>query len=241
MGINIRYNSKALAPNAKAPFEGIGGLAPYLYSVVAGGAGGTINPSTGLYTAPSQTGIDTIRVTDAASQVAQLQVGVSSPIQLVCDIIQTYMQLQVGQVMLWDQKWNVPNDSRLYVVISELSCKPFANNNRLDGSGSSLNTILSTNFQVTLQLNVMSRTDIARLRKEEVILALMSDYSERQQEINSFYIAPISSSFINLSEVDGAAIPYQYSINVNMQYFVSKTQAVNYYDSFDEASVIVDP
>ncbi len=74
-----------------------------------------------------------------------------------------------------------------------------------------------------------------------MILALNSVYAEQQQELNSFRIFPLSQSFVNLSELEGAAIPYRFTISINMQYAVVKTKSVPYYDTFSAATVATDP
>lgn len=235
MPLSLISNASAMATNITLPFAGIGGATPYVYSVVGGGAGGMINSSTGVYTSPNVTGVDTILVTDASSNTAELDISVCAPIELVCDVIQNQMSLGVGQVYLYNQKLLIPTDSALYIAVGVLSCKPFGNNRSyVSGSGSSLQQVQSTNFQATLSIDIMSRNTQALLRKEEVILALGSSYAESQMELNSFYIAPISSSFINLSEIDGAAIPYRFNISVNIQYLVQKTTATSDFTDFEQ-------
>ena len=214
MPLSISAGSLALSPSLTTYFLGVGGTAPYVYSVLAGGAGGTINPITGFYTAPSVTGSDSIQVTDAASGIQTVDILIGTPLELFCDVIQRKMNLGQGQVYLFDQKINIPTDSRLYVAVGVTSCKPFGNSNRLNASGFEDQ---SANFYSTLDINILSRGPEARDRKEEVILALNSIYSQQQQEQNGFYIGKISTSFVNLSEIDGSAIPYRFVISVALQ------------------------
>lgn len=234
MSLSIIQNATAMATNLTCPFSGIGGTEPYVYSVVPGGAGGTINSSTGIYTSPSGTGIDTILVTDALLATAETTILVATPLELFCDIIETEMGLSQGQVYLWDQKLNIPKDSRLYIAVGILSCKPFGNSNTLNSNGDS---VQSVNMSAMLSIDILSRSKDARNRKEEIILALGSDYAERQQELNSFYVSRLTNNFVNLSEEDGAAIPYRFNITATIQYFVSKTSAVSYYDTFSTSQV----
>lgn len=235
--MNVLQNATAMAPNLTLPFSGNGGVAPYTYSIVAGGIGGTINASTGLYTSPNTTGIDKVRVTDSASTTAQASILVGSPIQLFCDILQNEMSLKSNQIWLWDQKVNIPTDSNLYIAVAMLTCKPFGNSNRFyDGSDTE-----SVNMHATLSVDILSRSTTALDRKEEVVMALMSQYAQSQQELNSFYIGKIPTSFKNLSEIDGAAIPYRYNVDVAIQYFVTKTKAVSYFSSFQTPSVNTNP
>ena len=249
MSLVLTSSITALAVNLTSSFLATGGTAPYTYAVLPNGAGGTINSSTGLYTAPSTVNsdpkklYDTVQVTDHVGATTTAQILVGTPLLLFCDIIQSELGLAQGRVYLWDQKIMQPTDAGLYVAVSVPSCKPFANTTTPDGSGSGLNTIQVVNMLATLDLDIISRGPDARDRKEEVIMALASQYSNSQQEANSFLIGklPAGSRFLNLSQIDGAAIPYRYKISINMQYAVTKTKAVPYFDTFSSAQVATDP
>lgn len=241
MRLSFLPGYRAVKPNLSVYFGAQGGTAPYVFSVKAGGIGGTINASSGLYTSPSITGLELLKVTDAVGDSAFAEVLVGSPLQLICDIIQVEMGLKKSQVFLWDQKYNVPNNEVLYVAVGVVSCKPFANNIRSDGSGSGLSAVQSTNFYSLVSIQIESRDSSALDRKEELVMALRSQYAQRQQELNSFFIGNLPSNFVNLSEIDGAAIPYQFNISVGVQYFISKTKPVEYYDTFETTEVVVDP
>jgi len=236
MSLTLAQTLTAVGPGITSSFVASGGTAPYTYSVRAGGAGGTINSSTGVYTAPASVPtkptllFDTIVVTDNVSATSQAQIFVGDPLLLFCEIIQNQMGLAVGRVYIYDQKIMQPTDNGLYVAVSVLGVKVFGNTNRHDGSGSGMNSTQSLNCAATLQLDVISRDTSALHLKEAVLLALNSDYSEQQQNANSFFIGkiPPSAQFNSLSQQDGAAIPYRFVISVVMQYFYTKTQAVGY-------------
>lgn len=68
-------STKTLAVNNTFTFSGSDGSPPYSYSVVAGG--GTVNSSTGLYTAPAASGSATVRVTDSMSNTADATVTIN--------------------------------------------------------------------------------------------------------------------------------------------------------------------
>lgn len=238
MSLTLIANTNAISPNLTTYFLGTGGTSPYTYTVVPGGAGGSINATTGFYTSPGSTGIDTIQVQDSLAATATKDIIVGTPLQLFCDILRNQLDLEDDQVFLWDQKFNLPQDSRLYIAVSLVSCKPFSNNNGFDSDG---NFISSTNFYSLLSLDIFSRNTLALDRKEEVILALKSIYSEQQQNLNSFFIAPLPTSFLNLSSVEGPAIPYRFNISVAIQYFVKKTPDVPYFDTFESVEVTTDP
>lgn len=242
--ITIAAGTLAIGAALSTSFGASGGTGPYTWSVLPGGAGGSIGASTGLYTAPAvlstdpKKAYDVVKVVDSVLAEATIQILAGNPLQLVCDIIQREMGLAQGQVYLWDQKIDTPNDSRIYIAVGVLSTKPFGNRNAPDSSGPGVVSKQSVNVLATLSIDIMSRSPEARERKEEVLMALFSDYSKLQQTTNSFGIARLASSFQNLSEIEGAAIPYRFNISVNMQYVVRKASAVPYNDDFENPPTV---
>jgi len=237
MSLALTQSLTAIGPNLTSSFLATGGIAPYSYSVLIGGAGGSID-SSGLYTAPNSVPsdpklvYDTVQVQDAATATATAKILIGSPLLLFCDILQNELGLDSAHVYLWDQKAFQPLDSSMYVVVSVLNCKPFGNNIRYDGSGSGLSAVQEVHMQAMLTLDIISRGPAARDQKELVIAALQSTYSQQQQEANSFYVGKISTGFTNLSMIDGPAIPYRYQIQVAIQYTVTKASPVQYFDTF---------
>lgn len=247
--MTLLQNSTVCRYGYTCNFQATGGVEPYVYSVAASGAGGSIN-SSGVYTAPdvpsaNGTGapiqkFDTIQVTDANADVVTAQILILTPLELVCEIIAQQLGLANGQVMIYNQKWNVPQDSKLYVTLEVLNPKPFGNSNKSEIVNGVLCEVQSVNFSTMLQIDLWSRSTLALERKEEVIMALRSQYADRLMSAYSFWIAPITSTFVNLSSSDGAAIPYRFNLAVNVQYAVQKVKAVDYFDEVT-AEAYTDP
>lgn len=243
MVLSLTQTATAVATRTPASFLAVGGTSPYIYSVLGGGAGGSINASTGAYVAPlvvtsnPLAAFDTIQVVDSLAAIATTQILVGTPLILFCDIIQTQLGLANGRVYLWDQKIMQPTDSDLYVAVSVPTCKPFANSNRAVSITGGLAAEQFVSMLAVVDIDIISRGPAARDRKEEVILALASDYSQRQQTSNSFSIGRLSTSFLNLSDPDGAAIPYRYKISVNMQYAVAVTTPTSFFDTFTDSEL----
>lgn len=234
---SLKQTLTAITYGVTSSFQGYGGVEPYVYSVQAGGAGGTIDPDTGIYTAPQtipqnpKNSIDTIIVTDDNGDTAQATILITSPLGLFCDIIQKELGLANGRVYLWDQKIMQPTDNGVYVAVGVLTSEPFGNTNKQSSSGSL--EILSTNIKSTLSIDVISRGPEALYKKDELVLALNSTYAQSQQEANRFYIGKLTPRFLNLSPVDGAAIPYRFNVTVNIQYYVNKIKEIPYFDTFE--------
>ncbi len=246
MSISLTQNYTAVVPGSSfVQFNATGGVPPYVYSVLTGGAGGTIVSSTGAYTAPSSMTaypatslFDTIQVTDASSATATAQILIGTPLFLVCDILQKFLNLPNDHIYLWDQKIFQPNDSDMYVAVSLPSCKPFGNAYEISSSdGSQVTQWIAMSGRI--DIDVISRSPAARDQKEQVIFALNSTYSQQQQEANGFYIGklPVMGGFVNLSQIDGASIPYRYKISYAIQYQTNLINTAPYYDTFQTVGV----
>ena len=160
----------------------------------------------------------------------------------LCEILKSELGLEDRRVYLWDQKINAPTDSGMFIAVSVRTPKVFGMLNiEYVQTDEGMNSVQSVNMAAIVNLDVISRDNSALNRKEEVVMALKSMYAENQQKTNSFFIGSIPSQFTDLSQIDGTAIPYRFTIAIALQYFVSKTKAVPYYDTFQDFSVTTDP
>ena len=239
MSIGFIANASAVGYGITVPMYVTGTpTAPVSYSVSPGGPGGTVSVVSGapIYTAPYANGVDVIQAVDATGKLASFKMRVGTPIHLFCDIIQTGMGLDDGRVYLWDQKINAPTDSGIFIAVSVMSEKFIGAGNRFDPT---LNQeVQSINVSSVIGIDLISRGPDARDRRDELIMSLSGNYAERQQELNSFKVSRLSNSFTNLSLLEGAAIPYRFHTEVQLQYFVTKKISTDYFDTFQTVQVV---
>lgn len=237
--MQLRSYYRMIGFGVKVPFGASNGIEPYTFSIVPDlvtGAGGSID-SSGIYTAPQKEGVDTVRVEDANGDAATFRIGVGSPLKIVCDIIAKSMDLGADQVFIYNSKITPVKDSRLYIAISPLTSRTFSNSNKMiDGVEN-----VSVNVFCPLDIMIYSTSKEAILRKEEVVMALNSNYSRQQQELNCIYVAPNTGAIVPISQNEGAAIPYAFNITANIQYVSRKYKVVDYYDSFSDHEIITNP
>lgn len=244
--MNVLGNKK-IGFGIKSKFDATGGVGPYTFSLEAGSQG-TITPQ-GLYTAPEVAGdyqkatrakVKVVDSTPVTPQELIFDVSVLSPLALVADILENFMGLQNGQVMIYNQKYDIPKDTKIYIAINFVSNKPYGNVKKSEEIAGDLYSIQEINNGAVIDLDIMCRTMEALERKEEMLLALKSDYSINQQAFNSFYVSNISQSFLNLTTEEGPALLYRFKTTVALQYTVRRTKKVDYYDQFREPELLTD-
>lgn len=242
----LTANTRALAVGCSNIFTASGGQAPYAYYVLPNGLGGSINISTGVYTAPLAIGddpkknVDTIRAVDSLGAAQTLTVMVGSPLELVCDIIAKYMALTADQIYIWDQKFNIPKDYRAYLAASILSSRVFSSNISYEDQGAGLNAVQQTNVTELVQIDIYSKSTEANRRKYEIVRALKSVYAQFQMENNNFSVSSIPANFVTVNSQEGAAIPYRFNITIAVQHMETQGEDVNFYDQFADPQVIVE-
>lgn len=155
------------------------------------------------------------------------------PIKVLADIIKTEMSLADDRVLIYNQKWNLPNDSDIFISLRSGPTKTFSNRNNYEDRESGFYEVQDINIQENIIIDIFSKDDTARTRKEEIIMALKSTYSQQNQEINSIKIAEIPNSFIDVSEAEASAMLNRYNITIRILSWRTKEKTVDYYDKYD--------
>jgi hypothetical protein len=255
--LTIQGTKTALGPGLTASFGAQGGTPPYSYSLapfVQGkqGAGGSIDSASGLYTAPSEVNkdprnfYDTVIATDSSSPVltAQTTILVGRPWNLLCEIFQKELGLPTNRVWTWNQKQDMPQDGKMFIILERPRSKPIGSGVMPVGTpvgpgGPGYNsTKIWSMVSATLDIHLYSRSNEADDRQAEVFAALTGPYCRSQQEANGFYLASVPQNSVDISGVDGTAIPYHFVISVIMMYKFEKVIAPPYFDDVPKPAEI---
>ena len=163
------------------------------------------------------------------------------PVLILADIIENFMSLGNGRIFIDNQNFKMPTDTGLFVVLQQISSNNYSTTNKFipaDEGQEGGQELITYRSQESYNINVMSRDSSARQRKEEVIMALNSDFSKNQQEKYSFKLAKISNSFNNISDVEGEAVLSRYVFNINLIAWYSSIRDTAYYDQFSNQILI---
>jgi hypothetical protein len=155
-------------------------------------------------------------------------------IKILADIIKNGMSLTDEQIFIYNQDYVIPETSGLFIVLQNLSSNNYSTNNTfipqpegIEGAQESITMLTREEYLI----NIISKNDEARQRKEEVILSINSNFSKNKQELYQFKIANLSNSFLNVSELEGAGIVNRFAINISVLAYYNNTINTDYYDN----------
>lgn len=153
---------------------------------------------------------------------------------LSIDLIRDIILHQLGdayeeRINIYNQKFKIPPDENLFVVIEYKGTKILSSRNIYDAA---LGEIQELNTQEMVSIGVFSRNLQALQKKELVVMALHSMYSQQVQEENSFHIARIAP-IQDVSYLEGSAMLYRFDISVVLQAWYENLTTFDYYNKFN--------
>jgi hypothetical protein len=140
------------------------------------------------------------------------------------------MALTNDQIYIYNQDFKIPETSGLFILMQYNTSDNYSSTNEFLEATEQESISMLTKEDYTV--NVVSKNDDARLRKEEVIMSLNSNYSQDQQGLHQFQIARVSNSFVNVSELEGAGMLNRFAINISLLAHYNKTIDTVFYDDF---------
>lgn len=167
--------------------------------------------------------------------------GNNDTINLLVQIIRSFLNVANDQVVVYNQGWKIPADRRLYVSVGLLATRPFGSSRSYEDSpdGTKLLEVITLNAQEVFSINIYSYDAEAIQRKDEVIMSFNSTNAQQVMEEFSFKLASLPQSLTDLSELEGAARLYRFQANVAVLRARRKENVVQYYDKFQQPSLVI--
>ncbi len=152
------------------------------------------------------------------------------------------MTLTDDQIFIYNQDIKIPPTKGLFVVLNYGTTQNYSTTNQFipaaeEDEGAQENISMQTREDYII--NLMSKNDEARQRKEQAIMALNSNFSQEKQNEFQFQIARVSNSFNNVSELEGAGMVNRFAITISLLAHYSQTNDTPYYQTFPK-QIIVD-
>lgn len=164
-------------------------------------------------------------------------------LDILRDIILKEMSLPDDRVNIYNSRYELPEDDNIFVVLEPFTSQVISNRSWTESGKVKKEEVLYENQELntheTVKVGIFSRSLDALNRKEEVVMALYSNYSQQQQEENTFKIGrnmPIE----NLSDLEGSALLYRFEITVSVLAWYNKRKQIPFYDTLNVSVKIND-
>ena len=148
------------------------------------------------------------------------------------DIIRKEMNLDQQHVWIQAQNKKIPpNSNDLFVVVGCVDFKPISSKSYFLPHTQKEKQIVYGRAQI--QVDIFSRSNEARIRRGELLMALNSYYSKGVQDKKQFKIFELPTSFINLSGLAGGSDINRFALRFYAMIAEEKEKSSDYYDVFN--------
>jgi hypothetical protein len=137
-------------------------------------------------------------------------------LQAIVIILRDYLAIDDEHCYIYNQKWIIPKDGKLCVVIGLNNSRTTAVNKKYKKDDDKFIEQITLRQIQNISINIFSYNFEALDRKEEVIIALKTDKATNTFNNLGFNIVDIPNNFININETDGEKILYRYVINFDV-------------------------
>lgn len=151
--------------------------------------------------------------------------------ELIVQIIREEMGLNQQNIWIQSQNRKIPPQSKeLYCVVGCVSFRPISSKSRwISETMQEEQTVYG---RADVQIDLMSRSNEARDRRAELLMALNSYYSKNVQDENCFRIFKLPTFFNNTSGLQGGSDINRFTLIIPTMTSETKIRGFDYYDTF---------
>lgn len=151
--------------------------------------------------------------------------------EFMVDIIRNEMGLDQQHIWIQSQNRKIPPQSdNLYCVVGCVDFTPISSKSVFNHyTDEEEQTVYG---RAVVQVDLLSRSNEARIRRAEVLMALNSFYSKNLQCEKHFRIFELPRTFINTSDLEGGSDINRFTIRIPAMISEVKIKSADYYDTF---------
>lgn len=158
-------------------------------------------------------------------------------LKTVCDILKVGMNLQDDQIWIYNQKVDIPNDKRLYVVVSLKSETVIGNNIQEKDVTSGEDEVIWSNVVSDIGIELFSYNVNALNNRYQVLSSMRSTYSIQKQEELNCNIGRRPIAFFDSSFLAPSARLYSFFFMYRLTHVENSARPIEYYDDFSRADM----
>ena len=158
-------------------------------------------------------------------------------LKTVCDILQVGMGLEKDQIWIYNQKVDIPNDKRIYVVVSLKSETVIGNNIEAKTESGIYDEVIWSNVVSDVGIELFSYNVNALNRRYDVLSSMRSTYSVQKQEELNFNIGRRPVAFFDSSFLAPSAKLYAFYFMYRITHVENSAKPIDYFDDFSRADM----
>lgn len=158
-------------------------------------------------------------------------------LKTVCDILKVGMNLQDDQIWIYNQKVDIPNDKRLYVVVSMKSETVIGNNIEEKNVYEGQDEVVWSNVVSDIGIELFSYNVNALNRRYDVLSSMRSTYSVQKQEELNCNIGRRPVAFFDSSFLAPSARLYSFYFMYRITHVENSAKPIDFYDDFSRADM----
>ena len=164
------------------------------------------------------------------------------PAKVVLDILQVELGLDDPHCIMGDQPWDMPPDKKLFLIARDLDGPVISTCSWLDTTVSPPVEVQQSTVLHDILIEFLSYIDgEARLRKNEIGLAVESIASKQIQELNNCRVDRVFG-LVDVSETEATGRLWKYQVHVHVTALHTKTKpATSYFSKFNVAPGSANP
>ena len=157
-------------------------------------------------------------------------------LKTVCDILKVGMGLENDQIWIYNQKVDIPNDKRVYVVVSLKSETVIGENIEVKPENK-MDEVVWSNIVSDVGIELFSYNVNALNRRYEVLSSMRSTYSVQKQEELNCNIGRRPIAFFDSSFMAPSAKLYSFYFMYKITHVENSAKQIDYFDNFKEADI----
>lgn len=163
------------------------------------------------------------------------------PVKVVGQILQAELGLSAGAIMLGLENWPIPLNAGLYIALLYGPDETIGNNNYndvdSDGNFCEVQEVIK-DHQIDIEL--MSFDASARVRQQEVLMALASSSAQALMERYSMRVNTQPTSFIPVPDLEETKQLNRFHGSFRVNALHRKVKVVSYYDTLQPINPVPD-
>lgn len=158
-------------------------------------------------------------------------------LKTVCDILKEGMGLANDQIWIYNQKVDIPNDKRIYVVVSLKSETVIGNNIEAKTESGIYDEVIWSNVVSDVGIELFSYNVNALNRRYDVLSSMRSTYSVQKQEELNFNVGRRPIAFFDSSFMSPSAKLYSFYFMYRITHVENSAKPIDYFDDFSRADM----